>query len=156
MSEDAPHDERTGENTAVLRRHFEEVLNLGRLDVINDIYAERYLLDAPFTSDGTAQSGSVTSGRQGLRERVELFRNAFPDIVFSVEELVSEGDTVVARYTFRGTQLGPFGDIQASGRRIAIPGVLVAHFENGQIYEAFSAFDSGEMVRQLAADRQSG
>lgn len=154
MCEDAQTAERRrAENTAVLRRHFDEVLNLGRLDVIDDIYSEGYVLDAPFTSDGTAQSGSVTSGRQGLRERVQLFRSAFPDITFSVEEFVSDGDTVVARYTFRGTQLGPFGDIGASGRKIVITGVLVAHFHHGQIYEAFSEFDSGEMVRQLTAGR---
>lgn len=150
MSDEARLEAPDGtDNTAVLRRHFEEILNLGRVDVIDDIYSEGYVLDAPFTSDGTAKSGSVTSGRQGLRERVQLFRSAFPDIVFSVEEFLSDGDRVAARYTFRGTQLGPFGDIEPSGRKIAVTGILVAHFDDGQIYEAFSEFDSGDMVRQL-------
>lgn len=153
MRDDVPEAPTGTDNTAVLRRHFEEVLNLGRLDVIDDIYSEQYVLDAPFTADGMAQSGSLTSGRQGLRQRVQLFRTAFPDIRFSVEEFLSDGDAVAARYTFRGTQLGPFGDIEASGRTITITGILVAHFEAGQIYEAFSEFDSGEMVRQLTAER---
>ncbi|MDQ6725082.1 MAG: ester cyclase [Actinomycetota bacterium] len=134
---------------AVLRRHFEEVLNLGRVDVIDELYSEDYVLDAPFSADGTPEQHATTSGRDGLRERVGLFRTAFPDIVFSVEELLAEGGSAVARYVFRGTHLGPFGDLAATGRTMSVTGILVAHFRAGTIYEAFSEFDSGDMMRQL-------
>lgn len=137
------------ENKRAVRRHFDEVLNLGHLDVIDEIYASEYVLDAPFSQDGTVRDRSTTSGRDGLKERVQLFRHAFPDIIFQVEEILAEGESVAARYLFSGTQLGPFGDIAATGRPISVPGTLVAHFAAGEIYEAFSAFDSGEMLRQL-------
>jgi steroid delta-isomerase-like uncharacterized protein len=141
---------------AVVRRHFEEVLNLGSVDVIDDLYSDDYILDAPFSSDGTPQEHAVTSGREGLRERVELFRTAFPDIRFSVEEMLAEGDAVAARYVFRGTHLGRFGDIEATGRTLSVTGILVAHFRAGTIYEAFSAFDSGDMLRQLSEPPAEG
>lgn len=134
---------------AVLRRHFEEVLNRGSIDVIEELYSDDYVLDAPFSSDGVPQEHAVTSGRDGLRERVELFRTAFPDIRFSVEEMFAEGHAVAARYVFRGTHRGSFGEIAATGRTVSVTGILVAHFRAGTIYEAFSAFDSGDMVRQL-------
>jgi len=134
---------------AVLRRHFEEVLNLGSVDVIDQLYSADYVLEAPFTSDGTVEERAVTSGRDGLRERVTLFRSAFPDITFSVEEMLAEGNSVAARYVFGGTHLGRFGAVEATGRTMSVPGILVAHFRDGLIHEAFSAFDSGDMLRQL-------
>lgn len=132
-----------------LRRHFDEVLNQGRLEVIDEIYSDDYLLDAPFSSDGTARPHAVTSGREGLKKRVTLFRTAFPDILFTVAELIGEGESVAARYQFEGTHLGAFGDLEATGRTMRVTGALVAHFRDGQIYEAFSAFDSGDIIRQL-------
>jgi steroid delta-isomerase-like uncharacterized protein len=149
----------TDANKAVLRRHFEEVLNVGRLHVVDELYSEDYVLDAPFGSDGTASGDSVTSGREGLKERVRLFRTAFPDIAFTVEEMLAEDEAVAARYVFRGTHLGPFGDVPATGRPMCVTGILVAHFRSGAISEAFSAFDSGDMMRQLGAsahDKGSG
>jgi predicted ester cyclase len=56
---------------------------------------------------------------------------------------------VVVRYTYRGTHLGPFAGVEPSGRSIAIPGILIAHLIDGKIQEALSAFDSGELMKQL-------
>ena len=81
-------------NKAVVRRHFEEVLNQGRLEVIDSIYTEDYVLDAPIQSNGSTTAQGQTRGRQGLKERVTLFRTAFPDIHFSLESVVVEGDRV--------------------------------------------------------------
>jgi predicted ester cyclase len=147
----APDNGSRAANMVTARRHFDEVLNLGHLHVVDEIYSEDYVLDAPFSPDGTARPHALTSGRHGLKERVTLFRTAFPDITFTVDELLADGNAVVARYTFVGTHLGAFGDIEPTGRKVAISGILVAHLSGAIIYEAFSAFDSGEMMRQLAA-----
>ena len=136
-------------NKAALQRHFDDVLNLGKLDVVDELYAVDYELQAPFGSDGTDLSRAVTSGREGLKQRVQLFRTAFPDISFSVHEMVAEGDAVAARYVFRGTHLGSFGDLAPTGNAVTVDGILVAHFRSGEIRDAFSVFDSGDMMRQL-------
>ena len=137
------------DNKAVLGRHFNQVLNQGQLDVIEEIYTSDYVLDAPVQSDGSSQARGLTQGREQLKQRVTLFRTAFPDIHFSQDEVVGENDTVVVRYTYRGTHRGVFAGVQPSGRSISIVGILIAHLVDGKIREAVSAFDSAELMKQL-------
>src|SRR4051794_172683 len=103
-------------NKLILRRHFDEVLNLGHLEVIDEIYADSYVLDAPVQTEGSVQAHGETHGREGLKRRVTLFRTAFPDIHFSVNNIVAEANQVAVQYTFTGTHTGQFGELAATGR----------------------------------------
>src|SRR5579859_7027108 len=85
----------TDNNIHLLHRHFEEVLNQGKLDVVDEIYSDSYVLDAPVQTDGSAQAHGQTLGREGLKRRVTLFRSAFPDIHFTIDDTVAEKDKVV-------------------------------------------------------------
>jgi steroid delta-isomerase-like uncharacterized protein len=136
-------------NKAVLDRHFNQVLNQGQLDVVDEIYTSDYVLDAPVRSDGSSQARGLTQGREQLKQRVTLFRTAFPDIHFSQDDVVGEGETVVVRYTFSGTHQGTFAGVKPSGCSISIMGILIAHLKDGKIREAWSAFDSAELMKQL-------
>src|SRR4051812_1970736 len=89
-------------NKRILRRHFDEVLNRGELDVVDEIYTHSYVLDAPVQTEGSVQAHGETRGREGLKRRVILFRSAFPDIHFAVDNIVAEGDQVAVQYTFTG------------------------------------------------------
>ena len=137
-------------NKAILGRHFNEVLNQGHLEVIDEIYTSDYTLDAPVRLDGSSQTRGLTRGREQLKQRVILFRTGFPDIHFDMDEIIGEKDTVVVRYTYRGTHLGPFAGVEPRGCSIAIPGILIAHLIDGKIHEALSAFDSADLMKQLA------
>jgi predicted ester cyclase len=139
-------------NKAVVRRHFEEVLNQGRLEVIDSIYTEDYVLDAPIQSDGRSAAQGRTRGRQGLKERVTLFRTAFPDIHFSLEAVVAEDDRVAVQYRFHGTQQGQFVGLAPTGNRIDIGGMLIARLVDSQIDSAWSVFDSGQLMRQARGE----
>ena len=79
-----------------------------------------------------------------------LFRTAFPDIHFTVDNILAEGDDVAVKYTFRGTHRGRFGELEPTGRTIDISGVLIARLRDSRIETAFSAFDTTEMLSQLA------
>jgi steroid delta-isomerase-like uncharacterized protein len=136
-------------NKAVLDRHFNQVLNQGQLAVVDEIYSTDYVLDAPVRSDGSSQTRSLTQGREQLKQRVTLFRTAFPDIHFSQDDVVGEGDTVAVRYTFSGTHQGVFAGVMPGGRSISIMGILIAHLKDGKIYQAWSAFDSAELMKQI-------
>jgi len=136
-------------NKVVLRRHFDEVLNHGRLGVIDEIYATDYVLVAPVQTDGSVQKHGETRGRDGLKRRVMLFRTAFPDIQFTIEDMLAEGDRVAVHYSFSGTQTGQFGDLAPTRRKVSVPGIMIAVVREGRIESAFSAFDSGDMLRQL-------
>jgi len=138
-------------NKAVLMRHFNEVLNQGQLSVVDEIYTSDYALDAPVRSDGSSQARGITQGTEQLKQRVTLFRTAFPDIHFTMDEVIGEDDTVVVRYTFRGTHRGVFAGVKPGGRSILIMGILIAHLKDGKIREAWSAFDSAELMEQLGS-----
>lgn len=142
-------------NRQTLLRHFEEVLNQGDLDVIDEIYGENYVLDAPVQTDGSVQAHGETRGRDGLKRRVTLFRTAFPDIHFSVDTTLAEGDQVLTQYTFRGTHEGKFGELLPTGRKIAVMGMLIAVVQHGKIQSAVSVFDSGDMMHQLETEHKS-
>jgi steroid delta-isomerase-like uncharacterized protein len=136
-------------NKAALIRHFEEVLNQGMLDVIDEIYTDDYTLDAPVSSDGQSRDRSLTQGREQLKQRVTLFRTGFPDIHFTINEIIGEGDSVVVRYTYRGTHQGVFAGLEPTGHFITIMGILIAHLTEGRIREAVSVFDSADLMKQL-------
>ncbi|MBI1259184.1 MAG: hypothetical protein GC204_17070 [Chloroflexi bacterium] len=142
-------------NKAILGRHFNEVLNQGKLAVIDEIYADGYVLDAPVQTEGSVQAHGATHGRDGLKKRVTLFRTAFPDIYFSMDDLVAEGDQVVVQYTFSGTHSGQFGELAPTGRHISVMGMLIALVKDGKIESAVSVFDSGDMMHQLEPEHKS-
>jgi len=141
-------------NKALLTRHFNEVLNHGDLDVIDQIYGEHYVLDAPIQTDGSLEAHGETLGRDGLRRRVVAFRSAFPDIAFTIDTMLADGDQVAVQYTFTGTHDGTFGDLEATGRSISVAGVLIAVVDDGRIQRAFSVFDSGDMLHQLVPEQR--
>lgn len=136
-------------NKNALTRHFEEVLNQGQLHVVDEIYTEDYTLDAPVSSDGQSRERSLTQGREQLKQRVTLFRTAFPDIHFTTDEMIGEGSSVAVRYTYRGTHQGVFAGLQPTGRSISVTGILIAHMQDGRIQEAVSVFDSADLMKQL-------
>jgi predicted ester cyclase len=136
-------------NKAVLRRHFDEVLNRGKLEVVDEIYDVGYVLDAPVQTDGSARAHGRTLGRDGLKRRVNLFRTGFPDIHFTVDLMLADGDKVVVQYTFEGTHLGQFLEIEPTGNTISLTGILIARVSEGRVQGAFSVFDSGQMMQQL-------
>ena len=142
-------------NKALLRRHFEEVLNQGKLDVVDEIYSNRYVLDAPVQTEGSVEAHGETHGREGLKRRVTLFRTAFPDIHFAVDNMLAEENQVAVQYTFSGTHTGKFGELEPTGSTISVTGILIALIVDEQIESAYSVFDSGDMMHQLAPHHKS-
>jgi predicted ester cyclase len=86
------------ENKAVARRLIHEVLNGGRLELIEELCSPEMA--------------------EAARRWVEPFRLAFPDVEMEIVELVAEGDRVVGRFRCSGTHLGPWRGSQPTGRRM--------------------------------------
>jgi steroid delta-isomerase-like uncharacterized protein len=77
--------------------------------------------------------------------------DAFPDLKRPVEDLVAEGDKVVARWTSAGTHQGAFMGIPASGKTVTTSGITVFRLENGKIVEEWSESDMVGMLQQVGA-----
>src|ERR1700732_3040781 len=95
-------------NIAVLGRFIEEVINQGRLEVADEIVEENFVELDPLPGQ--------RQGREGLKEVIAMLRSAFPDLHWVIDETVASGDKVVTRFTWTGTQCGPFMGIPATDR----------------------------------------
>jgi len=131
----------TEDNKAVVRRFYEEVMNQKKRAVLDEVF-DLNVVDH-FAPPGTP------GGLEGARQTLGMFLSAFPDLHFTVEDLVAEGDKVVARATLSGTQQGTFMGIPATGRHVTITGIDINRFEGGKSVEHWVEMDTLGLMQQL-------
>ncbi len=129
-------------NEAVVRRLIEEVLNRGQTGLLAELVAADHVGHDPLGDH---------YGPEGLRIAVAEYRAAFPDLRVTVEDLVTEGDKVVHRFTLRGTHAGPFLGIPATGRAVAAAGIAIDRLTGGKVAESWVSLDALGLLRQLGA-----
>jgi predicted ester cyclase len=131
------------ENKAVLRREVEELYNhTGNLDVVEEIFSPDYVSHEP-------TSGEVR-GIEGARQFAATFREAFPDLQNTIEDMVAEGDRVAMRFRGSGTHLGEteaFGS--PTGNRMEITGISIERISEGKVVESWDNYDAMGMMQQL-------
>jgi steroid delta-isomerase-like uncharacterized protein len=131
------------ENKALVRREMEELFNhTGNLDAVDEIIAPDYVSYEPTSGE--------TRGIEGARQFAATYREAFPDLENTIEDMVAEGDKVVVRFRARGTHRGEteaFGP--ATGKRMEITGITIKRVSDGKIVEAWTNFDALGMMHQL-------
>lgn len=80
-----------------------------------------------------------------------MFMSAFPDLNFSVDDILAEGDKTVIRYTLKGTHKGAFSGIPATGKQVVVKGVEIQKLLAGKVVEAWDFPNSLGMMTQLGA-----
>ena len=131
-------------NRALVQRFVGEVFNRGNLDVVEEIYAPVYI-------GHTAGLPEQTLGPEGVKEFVELYRSAFPDLHTTIEDTVAEGDKVAYRWTAVGTHRGELLGVPPSNNRVELTGITIEWIEGGKIVETYNTFDQLGMMRQIGA-----
>jgi predicted ester cyclase len=117
-------------NKKVVRRLIEEVLNSGRLEVIDELYAPRLARSA--------------------RRWIAPFLASFPDVHMEIIDLIAEDDRVAARFTCSATHLGDWLGHAATGRRFeGVDEVYFFRFSEGQIIQAWGLEDTLDRLEQL-------
>jgi predicted ester cyclase len=114
------------ENKRVVRRFSEELFGTGNLQLLDEIIAPHAV--------HTASTSNWEPGREGFRKHVLWIHNALPDIHLTVEDLIAEGEQVVAFWAIRGTHQGEFWGVQPTGRPVVITAVIRLQVINGQVY----------------------
>jgi steroid delta-isomerase-like uncharacterized protein len=132
------------ESKDIVRRGIEALFTRdGDLDSLEETYAEDYVGHAPPFPD--------IVGLQAAKGFAMGYRQAFPDLLTTTEDLLAEGDKVVARWTTSGTHQGEtevFGP--ATGNRIEITGITIQRFgDNGKIVEGWTNADMLGQMQQL-------
>jgi len=130
------------QNKTVVRRLFDELWNKGNLLVADELIASTYLHHDDSTPD-------LGKGPESEKKRVNLYRNAFHDFRLSIEDLLADGETVVARWSCRGVHKGELNGIAPTGKQFAITGVTICRFDHGKIVEGFVNWDALGLMRQL-------
>jgi steroid delta-isomerase-like uncharacterized protein len=119
------------ENKRIAERLFEEVMNRGNLQAIDDLVAEDYKLNDP---------QGLPAGRDGVHAMVGMFRTGFPDLRMSVEEMVGERDMVAIRWIGTGTHRGEFMGLSPTGEQVQVRGTSLLRFRDGKISEEWTYF----------------
>jgi steroid delta-isomerase-like uncharacterized protein len=131
---------------AVVRR-LHEIWSTGDVDGAGDVYAESFVGHFPATSHLPERLGL-----DGARQGIQRIRAAFPDWHEAIEDMVTEGNTVVTRYTSTGTHRGEFRGIAPTGRRVSLPEVSVYRVRSGKVAEQWCMLDELGRLRQLGVD----
>jgi predicted ester cyclase len=129
------------ENKAMFRRTYEELLNRGNLDVADELVAPEFINhEAPPGRD---------RGPESMRGLATMLRTAFPDLHFTIEDLVAEGATVTGRVTMSGTHEGPFMGMPPTGCSVRQDQMHIVRFRDGKAIEHWGVRDDLGMMRQL-------
>jgi steroid delta-isomerase-like uncharacterized protein len=130
------------ENKALVRREEEELFSGGNLDAADEIYAADYVGHDPSNPEDVR-------GLEAAKQAAADYRQAFPDLRVTVEDLIAEGDRVAAHLRFRGTHQGELNGIAPTGRRVDCTGIVISRIEEGKIAEDWANFDDLGMMQQL-------
>ena len=135
-------------NKAGFRRMYEEGLNRGNLAVADE------LID-PECLDHEAHPGG-NRGPESMRGLITMLRTAFPDLSFTIEALVAEGDTVAGRLTMNGTHAGPLMGMPPTGRKVRQASMHFVRFRDGKAIEHWGVRDDMGMMRQMGLMPEPG
>jgi predicted ester cyclase len=130
------------DNKENIRRHVDEIWHKGNLDIIPELIAPNYVL----RSTG---AGDDITGTEGFKQIVTSQRAAMPDIHFTIDHMIAEGDYVAVQYTSTGTFTGKVGDIEPTGKKSTLKHAIIYRFEGGKQAEVWVYRDNLLMYQQL-------
>ena len=132
------------ETKAIVRRLYEEVWNKCRLEVVNEVISPSHAINDPHLV------GSAV-GPDAYKRVVTQFIGAFPDLRFTLGDLIAEKDKVVASWVITGTHKREFRGIPATNKKISVGGTTINHIAKGKIIDSDITLDYLGLLEQLGA-----
>ncbi|MEZ4232085.1 MAG: ester cyclase [Polyangiaceae bacterium] len=126
----------------VIHRYFDELFNQGKLELVDELLHPDYVNHSP----GSPQQ---PCGREGVKQVVRDLRSAFPDLHYTVEDLVIGSDSVAVRTTLRGTQRGAFYGTPPTDKPVEVSQITIERFRDGRIVAHHRLTDELGLMRQL-------
>jgi steroid delta-isomerase-like uncharacterized protein len=123
---------------AVAERFIAEVWNAGILRVANELVHPDYVVPG------------VGQGPEAVKSNVATFREAFPDLVWTIDDMIAEGDRVAIRLTLRGTHRGQFRGVPPTGKRITLREMVFWRIVDGKLRAGWFQADMLGLRSQLA------
>jgi steroid delta-isomerase-like uncharacterized protein len=129
------------DNKAIARR-FMEGFNSDNLGAVEEWVAPNFTNHDPGTPP-------LPPGPEGYRLLIKGYRTAFPDLKMTADDVIGEGDKVAVRWTARGTNTGPLGDMPASGKPATVTGISILTLAGGKVAEQRTNWDTLGMLQQF-------
>jgi steroid delta-isomerase-like uncharacterized protein len=129
---------------ARVRQFYDEVINAGALDRIDEFCTEDFVEHEEFPG--------LPPDREGVKQFFGMVREAFPDFRIDVDDIIAEGDRVAVRMRMSGTQQGDFLGVPATGRHFSVTGIDILRLvDEERAAEHWGASDMMGMMQQLGA-----
>ena len=138
----------TGDRATISRaystvsRIYEEVFNMGKLEQADTLIATAYIDHNPIGLGGK-------SGIEGFKQTVRALRFAFPDLHFTVDQMIVNGDQVVTRTTMRGTHKNSFMGVDPTNKQVTVSGFDIFRIADGVIAERWGTLDGLTLMQQM-------
>src|SRR5207237_118167 len=129
----------TEENKRLAQKLY-DALNDGDVAAIGDLVTPDYVENDPLPGQGT--------GRDGVIDRFSMIVNSLAPM-FTVHDVIAEGDKVVVRWTNAGTHVGEFAGMPATGQTFTIGGIDIYRITDGRLSEHWHQLDQLSMLGQL-------
>jgi len=84
-----------------------------------------------------------------FKQMVAGMLTAFPDLHVTINDQFTSGEKVSTRWTAKGTNSGPFGEMQATGKKVEIEGLIIDYVLNGKVAKRWELWDQMAMMQQL-------
>ena len=143
-TEEVPEGITEEENKTVVRNWFEEGMNKQNPDIIDEFFDINHVYHDP--------SQPKDLNLDEWKQFISTVFTAFPDIHFTVDDQVAEGDKVATRWTFRGTHQGEFMGVPATGKQVTVTGINIIRRANGKCVEDWGNWDVLGMFQQLGIE----
>lgn len=139
----------TEQNKALARQMVEQIFNQGNISQVDEFLAPNFV-------EHEELPPGIPAGREGVKELTAGFRNTFPDFKATIDDMVAEGDKVVIRMTWTGTQKGEFMGVPPTGKKVSFSVIDVIRIADGKFVEHWGLMDSMGLMQQLGAIPAAG
>jgi steroid delta-isomerase-like uncharacterized protein len=129
------------EDKAIIRRFSKEVWNEGNMEVFKEVFASNFVYHDP--------AAPKANSLEDYRQFVSRIRTTWPDMHYTIEDMIAEGDKVVARYTWLATHQKVFRGIPPTGRQVTHPGIAIYRFAGDKVVELWDIWDALGLYQQI-------
>jgi steroid delta-isomerase-like uncharacterized protein len=131
-------------NRELFQRYFDEVTNKGNLDLVDEMFAPDYVHHDPANPD---PKGVV--GTEDVKRHLQELIDAFPDMQFTVEDMIAQGDDIVVRWTATCTHTGDYFGIPPTNKSATLTGMNTWRVKDGKAVEGWVSRDDLGLLQQL-------
>jgi steroid delta-isomerase-like uncharacterized protein len=130
------------ENKKIARKLMEDGWNKGREEVVDEVMSSKCRFHDPVFP-------SLTSGLENYKGHIRNCRSGFPDLKFTIEDVIAERNEVVLHWKAHGTHRGDFLGMPATNKSANVQGTSICRFERGKIAEVWVDWNLLSLMEQL-------